>query len=374
MAFMTSPSANSTNDVPTTYGVSTASTSSSTASTKVNTANLSDATVYAFLSNQSNGSQLIHEDLEQIHEDDLEEMYLKWQIAILSMRAKRFFQKTGRKITINGSDRACFDKSKSYMAKDEVPTNMALMAFSDSEIDLSYFGLEEFQQPEFQSYGPKSCETESKNASKEIPNELKESIDAPLVKNRVSDNKDCTVESPVVPLPADASPISASPNYVADSNPEEDLEDDQTDYPADRGDGDDESSDDDDDDVTDVEDPEVEPFEEDDEEEEEHLAPADSSALPIVDHVVPAGETEALEADEPTHAPGLPIIIPFSQKRFRRARKIVRPEPPMSASMKACIARHATLPLPPLLVPRSQIRDWGEFCSWCYKEARTYRV
>nr|GEX87516.1 retrotransposon protein, putative, unclassified [Tanacetum cinerariifolium] len=46
--------------------------------------------------------------------------------------------------------------------------------------------------------GPKSCETKSKNASKEIPNELKESPDAPLVKDRVSDNKDCLVESPVV--------------------------------------------------------------------------------------------------------------------------------------------------------------------------------
>nr|GFB16582.1 hypothetical protein [Tanacetum cinerariifolium] len=70
--------------------------------------------------------------------------------------------------------------------------------FLPPKIDLSYSGLEEFQQPKFQSYGPKSCETESKNASKEIPNELKESTDAPLVKNKVLDNKDCTVESPVV--------------------------------------------------------------------------------------------------------------------------------------------------------------------------------
>ncbi|GKB68369.1 hypothetical protein Tco_0929781 [Tanacetum coccineum] len=38
------------------------------------TANLSDATVYEFLGNQPNGSQLVHKDLEQIHEDDLEEM------------------------------------------------------------------------------------------------------------------------------------------------------------------------------------------------------------------------------------------------------------------------------------------------------------
>nr|GEV63581.1 protein kinase-like domain, phloem protein 2-like protein [Tanacetum cinerariifolium] len=112
IAFMTSPSTNSTNEVPTAYEVSTASTRSSTASTKVSTDNLSDATVYAFLSNQSNGSQLVHEDLEQIHKDDLEEMDLKWQLASLGMRAKRFFQKTRKKITINRSDTAGFDKSK----------------------------------------------------------------------------------------------------------------------------------------------------------------------------------------------------------------------------------------------------------------------
>nr|GEY53812.1 hypothetical protein [Tanacetum cinerariifolium] len=123
------------------------------------------------------------------------------------------------------------------------------------------------------------------------------------------------------PLPADASPIAASPDYVADSNPEEDPEedpeDDQADYPADGGgDGDDEPFDDDDDDDTDDEDPKEEPFKEDDEE-EEHLAQPYSSAVPIVDHVLLAGETEALEADEPTHAPGSPISIPLSQTRLR---------------------------------------------------------
>nr|GFA69270.1 ribonuclease H-like domain-containing protein [Tanacetum cinerariifolium] len=87
-----------------------ASTQSNIASTKVSIANLSDSTMYAFLSNQSNGSQLIHEDLEQIHEDDLEEIDLKWQLALLSMGAN------------------------SYMVEDEVPTHMALMTFSDSEI------------------------------------------------------------------------------------------------------------------------------------------------------------------------------------------------------------------------------------------------
>ncbi|GJX33415.1 hypothetical protein Tco_0243270 [Tanacetum coccineum] len=90
----------STNEANTAYGVSTAdtqvsptSTQVSTTSTQVSTANLSDDTVYAFLASQPNGSQLVYEDLEQIHKDDIEEMDLKWQLALLSMRTKVFLEK-----------------------------------------------------------------------------------------------------------------------------------------------------------------------------------------------------------------------------------------------------------------------------------------
>nr|GFC15953.1 hypothetical protein [Tanacetum cinerariifolium] len=67
--------------------------------------------------------------------------------------------------------------------------------FSPPKIDLSYSGLEVFQQPEFESYRPKSCKKESKKASENIPNELqestkvKESSDVPLVKKLVSDDQ-----------------------------------------------------------------------------------------------------------------------------------------------------------------------------------------
>ncbi|GJV93458.1 hypothetical protein Tco_1541271 [Tanacetum coccineum] len=66
--------------------------------TETSTASFSDATVYAFLSTQPQGSQLVHEDLEQIHDDDLEEMDLKWNMALLSMRARKFYQRNWRKI------------------------------------------------------------------------------------------------------------------------------------------------------------------------------------------------------------------------------------------------------------------------------------
>ncbi|GJU98517.1 ribonuclease H-like domain-containing protein [Tanacetum coccineum] len=305
MAFVSSPS--STNEVNTAYGVSTAntqvspaSTQVSTASTQVSTANLSDDTVYAFLASQPNGSQLVYEDLEQIHEDDIEEMDLKWQLALLSMRTRRGprnqdsrnrnqdssrrtvnVEETSSKAMV-AIDGAGFDWS--YMADDEVPTNMALMAFSDSEVhndktcsktclksfetlktqlddlriefnksefnlatykrglvsveeqlvfykknevifceqfavikrDISYKDSEismlkseleklkqekesnqlkienfdnafkkEFQQPEFKGYGPKN----SKSVSENISNEVRESPDAPLVEELVSDDK-----------------------------------------------------------------------------------------------------------------------------------------------------------------------------------------
>nr|GEW18907.1 hypothetical protein [Tanacetum cinerariifolium] len=155
MAFLSSHG--STNEVDTTsIQVSTVSTPVSAVSSHDNTANLSDATVYAFLANQPNGSQLVHEDLEQIHEDDLEEMDLKWQLALLSTRARRECrsprnqesrlrnQDSSRK-TVNVEDTSskamvAIDGAGfewNYMADDEVLTNMALMDFLDSEVQNS---------------------------------------------------------------------------------------------------------------------------------------------------------------------------------------------------------------------------------------------
>ncbi|GJU84446.1 putative ribonuclease H-like domain-containing protein [Tanacetum coccineum] len=60
---------------------------------------------------QANAANPIN-DLQQLHSDDLEEMGLRWQMAMLTMRARRFLKNTRRKVTINGNGTIGFDKSK----------------------------------------------------------------------------------------------------------------------------------------------------------------------------------------------------------------------------------------------------------------------
>nr|GFA10075.1 hypothetical protein [Tanacetum cinerariifolium] len=51
-------------------------------------------------------------DINQIDKDDMEEIDIKWNMALLSMRADKFWKRTRKKISIQGSDVAGFDKSK----------------------------------------------------------------------------------------------------------------------------------------------------------------------------------------------------------------------------------------------------------------------
>ncbi|GJT95110.1 ribonuclease H-like domain-containing protein [Tanacetum coccineum] len=88
MAFVSSSNNNtsSTNEaVNTAHEVSTASTQVNAANS-TNIDNLSDAVICAFFASQPNCPQLVHENLQQIHPDDMEEMDLRWQIAMLTMR------------------------------------------------------------------------------------------------------------------------------------------------------------------------------------------------------------------------------------------------------------------------------------------------
>nr|GEX41109.1 putative ribonuclease H-like domain-containing protein [Tanacetum cinerariifolium] len=161
IAFVSSNNTDNTNEsvsvIPSVFAAST----KASISILPNVDNLCDAVIYSFFASQSNSPQLHNEDLKQIDADDLEEMDLKWQMAMLTMRARRFLQRTGRNLGANGTTAIGFDMSKvecyncnrrGHFAReyrsprdtknkdtqrrnvpaDEEPTNYALMAFTSS--------------------------------------------------------------------------------------------------------------------------------------------------------------------------------------------------------------------------------------------------
>ncbi|GJY91586.1 putative ribonuclease H-like domain-containing protein [Tanacetum coccineum] len=71
-----------------------------------------NAMIYSFFATQLSIAQLDNEDLQQINPDDLEEIDLRWNIAMLTMRAKRFLKNTRRKLDMTNKERIGFDKSK----------------------------------------------------------------------------------------------------------------------------------------------------------------------------------------------------------------------------------------------------------------------
>ncbi|GKB37508.1 uncharacterized mitochondrial protein-like protein [Tanacetum coccineum] len=93
------------------HGVTTTSTQVNIAYS-INIDNLSDAVICSFFASQPNSPQLAHEDFQQIHPDFIEEMDLRWQMVMLTMRARRFLKNTRRKLTVNGNEIIGFDKSK----------------------------------------------------------------------------------------------------------------------------------------------------------------------------------------------------------------------------------------------------------------------
>nr|GEW47913.1 putative ribonuclease H-like domain-containing protein [Tanacetum cinerariifolium] len=73
---------------------------------------LSNAVIFSFFASQSTSPQIDNEDLKQIDVDDLEEIDLRWQMGMLTMRARRFLQKTKRNLGDNRATTMGFDMSK----------------------------------------------------------------------------------------------------------------------------------------------------------------------------------------------------------------------------------------------------------------------
>nr|GEV62303.1 putative ribonuclease H-like domain-containing protein [Tanacetum cinerariifolium] len=86
-----------------------------------NVDSLSNAVIYSFFASQSNSPQLDNDDLKHIDADDLEEMDLKWQMAMSKGECYNIYRK------------GYFARKCSYdwsFQVEEEPTNSSLMAFS----------------------------------------------------------------------------------------------------------------------------------------------------------------------------------------------------------------------------------------------------
>ncbi|GKA90139.1 hypothetical protein Tco_0811951, partial [Tanacetum coccineum] len=162
VAFVSSESTNNANDVSTAYGVST---SSGHNSQKEGSSSYIDELKYSFFANQSSGPQLDHEDLEQVDEFDLEEMDLKWQVAMISMRLKKSKgNQESRRRDAGNTEYKAKDNGR-RLGKQEEPK--ALVTLDGEGVD--WIGHAENEQENFalMAYNNSSSDTEVTSCSKE---------------------------------------------------------------------------------------------------------------------------------------------------------------------------------------------------------------
>ncbi|GJT84012.1 ribonuclease H-like domain-containing protein [Tanacetum coccineum] len=94
------------------YSTCTPSTSSTNVPEKEVLAGFADEVIYSLFAKQTEDLDLLHEDLEQIDDVDIEEMDINWQIAMIAIRMKKFYKKTGRRVRVDGKTPVGFDKKK----------------------------------------------------------------------------------------------------------------------------------------------------------------------------------------------------------------------------------------------------------------------
>ncbi|GJU22723.1 hypothetical protein Tco_1156065 [Tanacetum coccineum] len=116
------------------YSSCTPSTSSTNIPEKEVLAGFADEVIYSLFAKQSEDWDLLHEDLEQIDDVDIEEMDINWQIAMIAIRMKKFYKKTGRRVRVDGKTPVGFDKKKLESGKQE-KNQMGLLTMDDGIVN-----------------------------------------------------------------------------------------------------------------------------------------------------------------------------------------------------------------------------------------------
>ncbi|GJU06670.1 putative ribonuclease H-like domain-containing protein [Tanacetum coccineum] len=108
-AFISAASTNSKMSYP---DQSHSTTFTSASSSPAASSNVIENVLHSFVAESDPQQQITYEDFDQIGKLDLEELDIKWQMAMLSVRINRFEKKAGRKMKFNNKDAARFDKKK----------------------------------------------------------------------------------------------------------------------------------------------------------------------------------------------------------------------------------------------------------------------
>nr|GEY27200.1 hypothetical protein [Tanacetum cinerariifolium] len=153
-------------------------------------------------------AQLVHEDLEQIHPDDMKEMDLRWQMAMLAMRARRecgalrnqdnkHKESSRRSVPMETSASTTLVSCDglrgydwSYENYNAVPPPYT-RNFMPPTPDLSFTGLDKFvNKPVVENCKAKPIEEE--------PKVVRKNDDAPIIEEWVSDNEEEDVSQPKI--------------------------------------------------------------------------------------------------------------------------------------------------------------------------------
>ncbi|GJZ89066.1 ribonuclease H-like domain-containing protein [Tanacetum coccineum] len=110
LAVLSFKNTNSTNEVSTASGDIGISTTGGTS--QVSSTPCTHDVACSFFAQPTTSPQLENKDFQQIDEDDLEELDLRWQVAMLTVRVKKFIQRTGRNLDFKEKRHVSLDKSK----------------------------------------------------------------------------------------------------------------------------------------------------------------------------------------------------------------------------------------------------------------------